>query len=100
VKSLDIGTISLVLSLVGLTIAVISAIIASYAAIQIIGLKNSTHQIEYVDPEIEKANKEFIDEWATSQESITKQEKMFGEDLKDTMPEFAAEDEDKEIFSF
>ena len=58
----------------------------------------STHTVTYapIDKEIDQANSE----WATRQETIKKHNDMFVEDIEEEMPEFAADDEDKEIYSF
>ena len=87
-------------SIIGLTFAIFSAILASYAAIKVVAMEKSTHQVQYIDPEIDRLNKEFMDEWATSDETIKKQDKLFAEDLEDQMPEFSPSDDDKEVFSF
>ena len=61
-------------------------------------MRLSTHTVTYtpVDKEIEKANQD----WATKQETIQKHQKMFEEDLEYEMPEFAPDEDDKQIFSF
>jgi hypothetical protein len=86
-------------SIIGLTFACISIILASYAAIQVVGMRNSTHQIQYVpvDEEIEAANKEY---WATDSSVLEKEQNLYNEQLKDDMPEFALDEEDKKTFSF
>ena len=92
--------ILLIISLLALILAIIGTTFAIAAFIKIVGVEKSTHTIQYVDPEIEAANKEYIDNWATSDEAIEKQEKMYKEDLEVELPEFALSDEDKERFSF
>ena len=98
--SQDLSIIVLVMSIIGLTIACISAILAAFALIKVIAMEKSTHTIQYVDPEIEKANKEFLDEWATPDSALEEQDKLYKEDLEELMPEFATSKEDKEIYSF
>lgn len=86
-------------SIIGLTIACISCILACLALSKIIGLEKSTHQIQYVpvDEEIEQAN----DEWrATSSETLNDQDKLYRQQIEDEMPEFALDEEDKKTFSF
>lgn len=61
-------------------------------------MRLSTHTVQYapVDKEIDKAN----EEWSTKQEAIRKQNKLFSEEVEEEMPEFAQDDEDKEVYSF
>jgi hypothetical protein len=62
-------------------------------------MRLSTHTVQYapVDKDIEKAN----EEWATKQqENLKKEQQAFAEDIEDEMPEFAPDDEDREIYSF
>lgn len=58
-----------------------------------------------VDDAIDKENEEFLkamdkEPWATSEESLNKQSNLYKEDLKEVMPEFALEEEDKEYISY
>lgn len=64
-------------------------------------MEKSTHTVQMVpvDEEIDKANQEFMKKWASSEEAIAKQNKLYKEDVEEAMPEFALDDEDKEIFS-
>jgi hypothetical protein len=61
-------------------------------------LRQSTHTVTYtpIDKEIDKANQE----WATKESSLNQQQKLFTEDIEDQMPEFASDDDDREVFSF
>ena len=94
--------LSLIFSIISLTISVISAIVGSYAAIQVVALRNSTHSVTYmpIDPEIEKANREYAEQWATEDSEIDKQNKMWGKDLEENMPDFAPSEDDKKKFVF
>jgi len=94
--------LSLIFSIIGLTIACLSVIIGSYAAIKVVAIEKSTHSVTYmpIDPEIDKANKEYVDQWATQDEEIEKQNKLFSKDLKEVMPELAPTDDDKKRFIF
>lgn len=89
------------LTLTALIFAVLGFIFASVALIKIIAMEKSTHTVQMVpvDEEIDKANQEFMKKWASSEEAIAKQNKLYKEDVEEAMPEFALDDEDKEIFS-
>jgi F0F1-type ATP synthase membrane subunit b/b' len=71
------------------------------ALIKIMALEKSTHSIQYVpvDEEIDKANEEYMKQWATDDAAIAKERKLYQEELADEMPEFALNDNDKEVFS-
>ena len=86
-------------SIIGLTIACISAIVACLALCKIIGLEKSTHQVQFVpiDDEIKEANEEWR---ATSSTVLSEEQRLYNEQLTDEMPEFALSDEDKKTFSF
>jgi len=101
--SQEFSIIILSASIIGLTIACVSIILASYAAIKVVAMEKSTHTIQYVDPTIDKENEEFMKsatDWATSDEALEKQEELYREDLEDEMPFFAPTDSDKEKISF
>lgn len=89
------------LTLTALIFGVLSFVFASVALIKIIAMEKSTHTVQMVpvDEEIDKANKEYMKKWASSEEAIAKQNKLYKEDVEEAMPEFALDDEDKEIFS-
>jgi len=79
------------------------------ALIEVKALQNSTHQIQYVpvDDQIDKENERYLKEvqdkkndWATSSDSLETQQKMYKEDIEEELPEFALDDDDKEIFSY
>lgn len=75
--------------------------IGIYAMIKIIAVESSTHTVQMVpvDEEIDRANKDFMNKWATGEEAIKRERKLYQEELEDEMPEFALSDEDKETFS-
>lgn len=75
--------------------------IGIYAMIKIIAVESSTHTVQMVpvDEEIDRANQEFVKNWATSEEAIKKENKAYQEELEEVMPEFALDDEDKKTFS-
>jgi hypothetical protein len=87
IASLIIGTLALLLSLV--------------SVIMIIAKEKSTHTVQMVpvDEEIDRANQEFLNKWASSEEAIKKEQKLYNEELEAEMPEFALTDDDKEVFS-
>ena len=89
------------LSLTALIFGVLGFLFSSIALIKIIAMEKSTHTVQMVpiDEEVDKANQEFMKQWATSEEAIAKQNKLYKEDVEEAMPEFALEDKDKEIFS-
>lgn len=87
IASLIIGTLALLLSLV--------------SVIMIVAKEKSTHTVQMVpvDEEIDRANQEFLNKWASSEEAIKKEQKLYNEELEAEMPEFALTDDDKEVFS-
>jgi len=87
-------------SILSLTISIITSIVAITFAIKVVGMEKSTHSIQYVDPEIDKENKEFMENWATTDDSITKQNKLHAEDLEDDMEIFSENEDDKKRYSF
>ena len=54
-------------------------------------MEKSTHQVTYmpIDEQIDKENQDFMKQWATDDDSLQTQQKVFKEDLEDLMPEFA-----------
>ena len=82
-------------------LALILSIFGVYALIKIKAMESSTHSVQLmpVDSEIDKLNEEYLNQWATSEESIKKDMKKFREEMEDKMPDFAPNDEDYEKFS-
>ena len=77
--------------------AIVSAIfsilalgVALYCAIELASFKKSTHSIQYVDPNIDKANEEFI----KAQQDIEKYNKEYSEELQAEMPFFHKDKDD------
>jgi len=89
------------LVIASLVVASLALLLAVVAIIMIVAREKATHTVQMVpvDEEIERANEEFLKQWATSDEAISKQNKMHREEVEEQMPEFALDDEDKEIFS-
>ena len=89
------------LVIASLVVASLALLLAVVAIIMIVAREKATHTVQMVpvDEEIERANEEFLKQWATSDEVISKQNKMHREEVEEQMPEFALDDEDKEIFS-
>lgn len=91
-----------IFSFLSLTLSGISVILGSYAAIKVGAIEKSTHSVTYmpIDPEVDKANKEYVEKWATGEEVIDQQNKQFAKDLEETMPDFFPNDDDKKKFVF
>lgn len=103
-ETIVISTICITLSL---TMSVIAITVGLKALISVKALQLSTHNVQYVpiDPETDRENKKFIkeqqsEEWATTDEAISKQNKLHKEDMEDYMPEFATDEDDRKIHSF
>lgn len=66
-----------------------------------IAKEKATHTVQLVpvDEEVDRANQEYMKKWATSEEAIKKENKLYQEEVQDEMPQFALDDDDKEIFS-
>ena len=105
-----------ILALTGVLFGVLGTILAAYALIEVKSLQRSTHTLQYmpVDEAIDKENQEYLNSlqardkesevshseiWATTEESLNKQRKLYKEDLERSMPEFVEEDK-PEILSF
>jgi len=71
-----------------------------YSIIEVKALKRSTHSVQYVpiDTEIDKANEDFIEKWATSEEVIEDQEKRYKEELEEEMPTLYSKDNKRYSF--
>lgn len=95
-------TVLIILAICGFVFGIIGLCVALIAVVKVIAMEKSTHSIQYmpVDPQIDKENQAFIDQWATSDESLEKQNKLFRKDLEEEMPEFALDEEDRKRFSF
>lgn len=80
------------------TIALIFSIVNT---VMILAREKATHTVQMVpvDEEIDRANKEYLEKWATSEKAIKKENKLYKEEIDTDMPEFSISDEDKEVFS-
>lgn len=87
IAALIIGSLALLFSLITLVM------------IRARDLATHTVQMMPVDEEIDRANEEYLKKWATSDEAIKKQQKLYNEEIEDEMPEFSLSDDDKETFS-
>jgi uncharacterized protein YqhQ len=113
---LTITHIFAILALTSLLLAVLGIGLAVYSLIEVKSLQRSTHQVQFmpVDEAIDRENQDFInslqtrdmepevshrDMWATTDESLKKQNELYRDDLERTMPEFVDDDE-PEILSF
>jgi len=104
---MELISISVIMSSTSLIIGFLGLLIGFLALAKAVGIEKSTHQVQYVpvDPEIDKANEEYLSQvkeknWATNDTAISAQQDMFKEDLEDMMPEFAMDDEDLKKYSF
>jgi len=104
---LTINHLSLILALSGLIIASIGAVIGTLAFIEVRSIQRSTHSIQYmpVDDAIDKENEAFLksqndESWATSPDTLKKQDELYKEEMEQKMPSFASTDEDMEIISY
>lgn len=77
-------------------------ILGLMAVIDVKALQKSTHSVQYmpIDPQIDQENQAFSEGWGTSPETIAEQEKLYQEDLKETMPSFVPDEDDKKTYSF
>jgi len=82
-------------------IATLSLLLSCIAMIMMIARDKATHTVQLipVDEEIDRANQEYMKQWASSDTAIDKQNKNHQEQTEQDMPEFSLDDEDKEVFS-
>ena len=92
----------IVSSIISLILGLFDTIIGLIAIIKVVAMEKSTHTVTYqpIDEEIEKANSEYLNSWATKESAIAKDQEMFQEDLETEMPDFFPDDEDRKIRSF
>ena len=98
---MDLQIISIIAGFTALALSLVGLLVAIYALVLAISQSKATHSVHMVpvDEEIERANEEFVKQWSTSEDAITKQNKLYKEDIEENMPEFALDDEDKEVYS-
>lgn len=87
----------LVSSILSIILALVGSIFGILAFINVKALQKSTHSVQYMpfDPSVDSENQEFLDKenWASSEEAITKENKLYESELEDEMPQFY-QDED------
>ena len=100
--NIDQSIIILVCSLLSIILSIFCLLMSIFALIKVYAMEKSTHQVTYmpIDEQIDKENQDFLKQWATDDESLSTQQKVYKEDLEELMPEFSPEDEDKKIYSF
>jgi hypothetical protein len=84
----------------GAVMALLALIFSIVALVKAFAVEKATHSVHMVpmDPEIEAANKKFMEEWATTDDAIKTQNEAYKEDLLKEMPDLAQPEE--EIYSF
>lgn len=89
---------AMVIFVISAICGIFGAICAIYAVIEVKALQRSTHQIQYVpiDPKVDAENTE----WATSDAALNQQNKLFAEDIEDSLEPFSPDDDDKARYSF
>jgi hypothetical protein len=99
--------LAVILALTGTTIAILGLVIGSIALLKCLSIERSTHTIQYmpVSDAIDKENEAYLqslreNDWATTPETLKKQNELFKEDLEREMPEFIPTEDDSEIISF
>lgn len=92
----------MILATLGGILGILSLLISIYAIIEVKALMKSTHSIQYmpIDPKIDAENEEILNEWATSEDSIFEQEKLFKENLEEAMPDLVPDEAEKKRYSF
>lgn len=93
----------LIISSLAFTLSFISTILGLVALIKIVAAEKSTHTLTYqpVDEEIERANKEVMENWSKQSQSwVAEDQKNFKEDLEENFPEFLNEEEEDGAISF
>jgi hypothetical protein len=100
------GTMELGILIACGIISTLALFLSCVSIIMMVAKEKATHTVQLVpiDEEIDRANEEFLKKekkssWATSEEAIKKENKLYQEELEDEMPEFSLEDEDREIMS-
>jgi len=100
--TIDNQVIVSTLFFIALTTSFFSCMFSILSWTKVQALEKSTHTVQMVpiDEEIDKANRDYMEQWATSQKSLEEQAKMDIEDRDDLMPEFASSEEDKKTYTF
>ena len=100
--------ISLIIGIISLTASVLTCIFSFAAYARVIGIEKATHSVQYVpmNPEFDRQNEEFLqksqkeDDWATSTESLLKEDEAYRKDMDEVMPDMLASEDDLKIHSF
>lgn len=99
--------ISVILALSGLIIGTVGLVIGTLGFIQAKANSQSTHSVQLmpVDSAVDQFNEEYLksikdNDWASSPAELDKQNRLYSEQLEETMPEFSPTEEDREIVSF
>jgi len=89
------------LVIASLVISTLALLLACVSLVMIIAREKATHTVQMVpvDEEIERANEEYMKQWASSEKAINEQNKLYREDIENEMPEFSLTDEDLEKIS-
>lgn len=84
-----------------LILATISLLMSIITIVMIMARDRATHTVQLmpVDEEIDRANEEYMKEWASSDEGIKKQNDLHKEEIEASMPEFSLDEDDLEKFS-
>ena len=90
---MELTVVLLVSSIIALFFGILGFVLGLSALIKVNALKESTHTVQWMPLKEDET-------WATSDESLDTQNKLFKKELEEKMPEFALDDEDKKIFSF
>ena len=89
------------LVIASLIIGSLALLLSSVSIILMVAKEKSTHTVQMipVDAEIDRANEEYLSKWATSEEAIKEDQKLYNEEIASEMEEFSLTDDDKEVFS-
>ena len=91
------------IAIAALIIGALALLFSLTSLVMIMARDKATHTVQMMpmDEEIDRANEEYLtkQKWATSDEAIKKQQKMYNEEVEESMPEFSMDDDDKEVFS-
>jgi len=101
-------TILTIISGLALISGVIGLILGIYSLVCVKAMEKATHTVTYmpVDKEIDKINEEYlqnskkVDEWATPESEIEKQNELFAKDLEKELPDFSPDDDSKKRYAF
>ena len=82
-------------------VSTLALLISCVVAVMMVAREKATHTVQLVpvDEEVERANEEYLKQWSTSDDAIKNQNKLHRERTEEDMPEFALDDEDREVFS-